>query len=147
MRSKTHATKASEVERKWHLVDVEGRVLGRVASEISKLLIGKHKLYYAPYLDCGDNVVVVNASKVDVTGDKKITKEYIRHSGYPGGLKKETLGQLLKRRPEEVIRKAVWGMMPKTKLGRQMMKKLYIYPGVEHPYGSQIKIQKSKIKV
>ena len=145
--SKTCATKQKDIERKWHLIDVEGKVLGRVASEIAKLLIGKHKPYYAPYLDCGDNVVVVNAAKVDVTGNKRKTKEYIRHSRYPGGLKKETLEQLLKRRPEEAIRKAVWGMVPKTKLGRRMMKKLYVYPGADHPHDSQIKIQKSKIKM
>lgn len=140
---KSRATKKKDIIRGWHLIDAKDEVLGRLSSRIVRLLTGKQKSYYVPYLDCGDCVVVINAAKIDVTGNKRKGKIYVRYSGYPGGLKKETFEQLWKRRPEEIIRKAVWGMMPKTKLGRGMMKKLYIYSGTEHPHKGQIKKVKS----
>lgn len=132
--SKTRATRAKEVERRWHLLDARGQVLGRLASQAARLLIGKDKPNYAPYLDLGDYVVVINAKEVKVTGKKEKQKVYRRYSGYPSGLKEETLEQLRKRRPEEVIRRAVLGMLPRGKLGRKMITKLYVYPGSEHPY-------------
>ncbi|NIT04571.1 50S ribosomal protein L13 [Candidatus Saccharibacteria bacterium] len=128
---KTRATKASEVTREWHLLDAKGKILGRLATEVAQLLMGKHKSNWAPYLDMGDYVVITNAREVAVTGKKEKQKVYYRHSGYPGGLKEETLEELRKRRPEEVIRHAVVGMLPKGKLGRKMITKLYVYPGEE----------------
>jgi large subunit ribosomal protein L13 len=136
---KTHTTKREEIRRRWHLVDAKDRVLGRVAAEVSQLLRGKHKPYFVPHLDVGDFVVVVNAKDVQVTGKKRRDKKYYRHSGYPGGLKTETFEELIGRRPTEVIRKAVWGMMPKNRLGRQMMKKLRVYAGADHPHADKIK--------
>ncbi|HVL64324.1 MAG TPA: 50S ribosomal protein L13 [Actinomycetota bacterium] len=134
---KTHSTKPSEITREWHLVDAEGVVLGRLASEVAKLLRGKHKPNFAPHLDCGDHVIVVNASKIVLTGDKLLQKEYHRHSGYPGGLRSIPYSKLLAERPELVIEKAVKGMLPHNRLGRQMIKKLKVYAGSEHPHGAQ----------
>ena len=128
---KTRATKASEVKRSWHFLDARDQVLGRLASQVAQLLIGKNKPNWAPYLDMGDYVVVINAKDIVVTGKKETQKIYYRHSGYPGGLKAETLKELRERRPEEIIRKAVKGMLPKTKRGRKMITKLYVYPGPE----------------
>lgn len=123
-----------KVERRWHLIDVKGKVLGRVSTKIARLLSGKDKVEYVPYLDMGDHVVVVNAKDVAVTGKKETDKIYYRHSGYPGGLRAETLGELRKRRPEEIVRRAVLGMLPKNKLGARMITRLYISANEKHPY-------------
>jgi len=131
MTTKTRATKASEITREWHLRDARGQVLGRFATQAAKLLIGKHKPNWAPYLDMGDYVVVTNAREIAVTGKKETQKVYHRHSGYPGGHRSETLEELRARRPEEIIRRAVKGMLPTSKLGRKMITRLYVYPGEE----------------
>lgn len=131
---KTKTIKAKEIKRSWYLIDVKGQILGRAATKIAQLLVGKHKVYYVSHLDCGDCVVVINAAGVEVTGRKEKQKKYYRHSGYPGGLKMETLAQLRKRKPEEIIRKAVWNMIPKNKLRKGRMARLYVYAGEEHPY-------------
>lgn len=135
---KTHSTRASEIRRDWHVIDASSKPLGRVATEVACLLRGKHKPNYAPYLDVGDFVVVVNASKIQVTGRKLIQKQYYRHSGYPGGLKAIWLEKLLQTRPERVMEHAVRGMLPKTRLGRQMYRKLKVYAGPTHPHQAQI---------
>ncbi len=137
-KQKTYSPTPEDIKRDWHLVDAEDQVLGRLASRVAQLLRGKHKPRYAPHIDMGDYVVVTNAKKIAVTGKKEAKKKYYRHSGYPGGFKEETLGQLRTRRPTEVIRKAVWGMMPKNRLGRQMMKKLRIYEAEDHPHNDKI---------
>jgi large subunit ribosomal protein L13 len=126
-----------EVERKWYVIDAEGKTLGRLASEIARILRGKNKPRYTPHVDVGDFVVVVNAEKVVVTGRKAEQKVYRRHSGYPGGMKETSYERMLERRPEEVLRKAVYGMMPKTRLARQQMRKLKIYAGPDHPHAAQ----------
>ena len=136
---KTYATKASEIKRGWHVFDAEGEILGRLATRIALLLIGKDKPNYAPYLDQGDHVVVINAEKFRVTGEKEKDKIYYRHSGYPGHLREESLGGLRKRLPEEVIRRAVRGMLPKNRLRDARMARLHIYAGPEHPHQAQIK--------
>lgn len=134
---RTYATKAAEIERAWHLVDATDQTLGRLATEIATILKGKHKPIYTPHLDCGDYVVVVNAEKVRVTGQKMDQKKYYRHSQYPGGLRSITLRDQLARYPERVIQAAVRGMLPKNRLGRQMIKKLKVYAGEEHPHQAQ----------
>ncbi len=134
---KTYSPKASEIKHEWYLVDAEDKTLGRLASEIAKVLRGKHKPIYAPHLDTGDYVVVINAEKVHVTGNKLDQKMYYRHSGYPGGLKSVTLREQLERRPTRVIRSAVKGMLPHNRLGRAMMRKLKIYAGESHPHQAQ----------
>ena len=134
---KTYIPKLAEIERKWCLVDAEGKVLGRLASRLAQILSGKDKPIYTPHLDVGDFVVVVNAEKVKVTGAKEEKKIYYRHSGYPGGLKERTYEELLSKKPHDIIRKAVRGMLPKNKLGRQMFKKLKVYTGSEHPHQAQ----------
>jgi len=134
---KTYIPKLAEIERKWHLVDAEGKILGRLASRIAQILSGKDKPIYTPHLDVGDFVVVINAEKVKVTGGKEEKKIYYRHSGYPGGLKERTYEELLSKKPQDIIRKAVRGMLPKNKLGRQMFKKLKVYAGSEHPHQAQ----------
>ena len=134
---KTYSPKPGDVERAWLVVDATDLPLGRLASEIATLLRGKHKPTYAPHIDGGDFVVVVNAEKVAVTSDKSQTKIYYRHSGYPGGIKAETFESLLERRPEAVIERAVRGMLPKNKLGRQMARKLKVYAGPDHPHAAQ----------
>ena len=126
-----------EVERKWYVVDAEGQTLGRLATEIARVLRGKNKPQYTPHVDVGDFVVVVNADRVVVTGKKAEQKVYRRHSGYPGGLKTTSYERMMERRPEEILRKAVYGMMPKTRLARQQMRKLKIYAGPEHPHAAQ----------
>jgi large subunit ribosomal protein L13 len=126
-----------EVERKWYVIDAEGQTLGRLASEIARLLRGKNKAQYTPHVDVGDFVVVVNAQKVVVTGKKAEQKVYRRHSGYPGGMKETSYERMLERRPEEIVRRAVYGMMPKSRLARQQMRKLKIYAGPEHPHAAQ----------
>lgn len=137
MTTRTFTPRASEIERQWFVVDADGETLGRLASRIAQLLAGKHKPGFATHIDTGDHVIVVNAGKLVVTGDKLATKSYARHSGYPGGFREERLGDLLARRPEEVIRRAVKGMLPRTKLGVQQLRKLKVYAGPEHPHEAQ----------
>ena len=134
---KALSTKPSDINRGWYLVDAEGQTLGRLASEIAKVLRGKHKPIYAPHLDTGDYVIVINAEKVHVTGNKLDQKIYHRHSGYPGGLKSITLREQLKRHPSRVIRSAVKGMLPHNKLGRATIRKLKVYAGDAHPHQAQ----------
>lgn len=126
-----------EVERKWHVVDAQGANLGRLATEVALVLRGKRKAQYTPHVDTGDFVVVVNAQKVQVTGRKAEQKLYRRHTGYPGGLKEMTYEEMQHKKPEEIIKKAVKGMMPRTRLGRQQLKKLKVYAGPEHPHEAQ----------
>ena len=130
----TNSFSARDIKRNWHLVDAKDQTLGRLATGIAKVLMGKNKPSFVPYLDNGDFVVVTNAAAVKVTGKKPAQKVYTRHSGFPGGLRQETFNDLLKRRPNDIIRHAVKGMLPKTKLGDKMITKLYIYPGPEHPH-------------
>jgi len=134
---KTYSAKPREIEQSWYLVDAEGETLGRLATEIADVLRGKRKPAYTPHVDTGDFVVVVNAEKIRVTGNKLEQKIYYRHSGYPGGLRQRTLAEQLKRRPEEVIRKAVKGMLPKNRLAAAQLKKLKVYAGPEHPHEAQ----------
>jgi large subunit ribosomal protein L13 len=134
---KTYAVKASEIEHGWWLVDATDQTLGRLATRIATLLEGKHKPIYSPHLDTGDHVVVVNAGKVKVTGNKLLQKRYYRHSGYPGGLREEDLQTLLARKPELVIERAVKGMLPQNRLGRAMYRKLKVYSGPNHPHQAQ----------
>lgn len=136
---KTHITKASDIERKWHVVDASGKTLGRVATEVAILLKGKHKSIYTPHLDVGDYVIVVNADKVQVTGGKYTRKIYYRHSGYPGGLRSVRLDEMLKRHPARIVEHAVKGMLPHNRLGAAMLKKLKVYAGPEHPHQAQVK--------
>ena len=137
MSAKTYTPRGSEIERRWYVVDAADETLGRLASRIARVLEGKHKPTYTPNLDTGDHVIVLNAARVAVSRDKLESKKYIRHSGYPQGYKEETLGHLLARRPEEVVRRAVKGMLPRTTLGVQQLRKLKIYAGGEHPHQAQ----------
>src|SRR5438477_11165058 len=137
MQMKTWNAKPGEIERRWYLVDAERKTLRRLATEIADTLRGKNKPQYTPHVDTGDFVVVVNAEKIHVTGNKLDQKLYHRHSGYPGGLKTRPLREQLERRPTEVLRKAVKGMLPRTRLGRQQLTKLKIYAGPEHPHEAQ----------
>jgi large subunit ribosomal protein L13 len=134
---KTYSVKAGEIERRWFVVDAEGKVLGRIASEIARILRGKHKPTYTPHLDTGDFVVVVNAEKVALTGKKAEQKTYFRHTGYMGGEKFIPFQQMLEKHPERVIELAVKGMLPKGALGRQMYTKLRVYAGTDHPHQAQ----------
>ena len=134
---KSYMARPLEVERKWYVVDAEDKTLGRLASEIARILRGKNKPQYTPHVDTGDFVVVVNADRVVVTGRKAEQKLYRRHTGYPGGLRERSYEEMMERRPAEILRKAVYGMMPKTRLGRKQFKKLKIYAGPEHPHGAQ----------
>ena len=134
---KSYMARPLEVERKWFVVDAEGEHLGRLAAEIAKILRGKNKVQYTPHVDVGDFVVVVNAESVVVTGKKAEQRVYRRHSGYPGGMKETSYEQMLARKPTEILRKAVYGMMPKTRLARQQFRKLKIYAGPEHPHAAQ----------
>lgn len=134
---KTFAPKTEEVERAWHVVDATDMPLGRLASEIAQILRGKHKPTFAPHVDCGDFVIVVNSEKVAVTSDKSQAKIYYRHSGYPGGLKEENFERLIERNPRVVIERAVRGMLPKNRLGRKVIKKLKVHVGPDHPHEAQ----------
>ncbi|QBI55932.1 50S ribosomal protein L13 [Streptomonospora litoralis] len=134
---RTHSPKPSDVQRQWHVVDASDVVLGRLASHVATLLRGKHKTYYAPHIDTGDFVIVVNAGNVALTGKKRQQKRAYRHSGYPGGLRSVAYGELLEKYPERAIEKAVKGMLPKGPLGRKMAKKLKVYAGAEHPHQAQ----------
>jgi large subunit ribosomal protein L13 len=134
---KTYSPKPKEISRAWYVVDGDGVVLGRLASEVARILRGKHKPTYAPHLDTGDHVIVVNARRVRLTGAKRETKVYYRHSGYPGGLREIPYDRLLATRPQLAVEKAVRGMLPHNRLGRQMAKKLKVYAGPEHPHAAQ----------
>lgn len=139
MKKFTKPTKASDVKRSWHLIDFSGKTLGRTATEIAALLMGKSKPYFVRNLDCGDYVVVINARELKVSGKKEQDKEYYRYSGYPGGLKTEKLSDLRKRNPEEIVRHAVSGMLPQNRLRHRMLTRLYIFAGENHPYGEKFK--------
>ena len=134
---KTYQAKPLEVEREWLVIDAEDQVLGRVATKAAQRLTGKHKPQYTPHVDTGDFVIIINADKIRVTGTKASSKEYYRHSGYPGGLKCETFAEAMQKHPERVIEHAVKGMLPKNTLGRAMGKKLKVYTGSEHPHAAQ----------
>ena len=134
---KTYIAKAEEVNRDWYLVDVENQVLGRIATTIANVLRGKNKPTFTPSVDTGDFVIVVNAAKIALTGNKLADKTYYSHSGYPGGIKSITAGKLLEKKPEDLIKHAVKGMLPKNKLARHMLNKLKIYSGSEHPHKAQ----------
>lgn len=134
---KTYVPKKTEIKKNWYLVDAEGKILGRLASKIAQVLSGKNKPIYTPYLDTGDFVVVINAKKVKVTGNKEKKKIYYHYSGYPGGMKEIVYEKLLEKKPTIIIQKAVKGMLPKSKLGRKMLKKLKIYAGTEHRHQAQ----------
>ena len=134
---KTISAKESEVQRDWIVIDAQGQTLGRLATRTATILRGKHKPIYTPHVDCGDYVIIINAEKVHVTGQKMTQKKYYRHSGYPGGLREITLRDQLQKFPERVLESAVRGMLPKNRLGRQMFKKLKIYPGPSHPHEAQ----------
>lgn len=134
---RTFSPKPTDITRAWHVVDAEGLVLGRLASEVARVLRGKHKPIYAPHADTGDYVIVVNAARIAVDPSKGAEKRYYRHSGYPGGLRSETLAHLMERDPERVVRLAVKGMLPKGPLGRRMLKKLKVHAGPTHPHAAQ----------
>lgn len=143
---KTYTLKAKDIERSWRVIDADGQTLGRLATRIAALLRGKHKPSFSPHLDMGDPVIVVNAAKIRVTGDKLRQKTYARHSGYPGGLRVETLESLLARRPEEVVRRAVRRMLPDTRLGDEVIRRLHVYRGSEHPHRAQRPIDERSAK-
>ena len=134
---KTISAKKGSVEKNWWILDADSRVLGRVASEVAKIIRGKHKPSFTPHVDCGDNVIVINAEKIRMTGDKMNSKEYISHSGYPGGQKRLSPKQMLAKKPERIFEYAVKGMLPKNRLGRQLFKNLYVYIGDQHPHEAQ----------
>lgn len=134
---KTEVAHVADINRNWFVVDLEGQVLGRAAARIASILRGKHKPIYTPSVDAGDFVIVLNAGKVNLTGNKLADKLYHHHTGFPGGIKSITAGKLLQTKPEDVIRKAVKGMLPKNKLGRQMFRKLKVYTGADHPHTAQ----------
>src|SRR3989344_4830894 len=131
--------KLSDIKRDWHLINAKGKVLGRLSADIAKLLMGKTKGYYTPHLDTGDFVVIINAKDVVLSGKKETQKKYYRHSGYPGGLHFKTASQIRQNNPEKLIRHATQGMLPKTRLGKIMLKKLFIYADSKHPYGDKFK--------
>ena len=134
---RTYSPKPADIQREWHVIDAEDVVLGRLAVQTANLLRGKHKPQFAPHVDTGDFVIIVNASKVALSGSKKTTKMAYRHSGYPGGLSQTPYGELLEKDARKAVERAVWGMLPKNKLGRQMLKKLKVYAGPDHPHTAQ----------
>jgi large subunit ribosomal protein L13 len=135
----TKSTKLKDIQRKWHLVDVGGKILGREASKIAQLLMGKSKPNFVRNLDVGDYVVVINSKKIKVTGNKENLKKYFRHSGYPGGFKAETFSNLLQRKPQEIIKHAVSGMLPQNRLKKSMLKRLYVFPDNQHTFLDKFK--------
>lgn len=139
MKGQTQPTKQSEIKRAWHLIDLKEKTLGRISTQIANLLMGKSKPYFVRNLDLGDYVVIINAKQVKVTGKKEEQKKYYQYSGYPGGLKSETLKDLRRRNPSGIIYHAVRGMLPQNKLRDRMLKRLYVFEGEEHPYGDKIK--------
>ena len=134
---KTFVPKDGEVKKNWHIIDAEGQVLGRVAVEAAKLIRGKHKPQYTPYLDCGDHVIVINAAKARVTGNKMVQKKYYRHSGYPGGLSEANYGEIVERFPERAMTLAIKGMLPHNRLGRKLCTNFRVYAGADHPHVAQ----------
>ena len=134
---KTYSPKASEITREWYVVDAQDVILGRLATEVARVLRGKHKPIFAPHIDTGDHVIIVNADKVVLSRDKRDTKRIYRHSGYPGGLKSQTYGEALDRRPADAVRRTVKGMLPKGPLGRAQINKLKVYAGPDHPHAAQ----------
>jgi large subunit ribosomal protein L13 len=144
MKKKTYITKPKDIKRGWHLFDAKGQILGRMASEIAQKLIGKDKVYYTPHLDCGDHVVVINAADVEVTGRKEKQKEYIRHSGYPGGLKRISYQEQKERDVRKIIEWAVKNMLPKNKLRSKRMNRLRVFKGSEHDYKDKFKVENVK---
>jgi large subunit ribosomal protein L13 len=134
---KTIAANKETVEKNWFIVDADSRVLGRVASEVAKIIRGKHKPSFTPHVDCGDNVIVINAEKIRFTGNKMDSKQYVSHSGYPGGQKKLSPKQILAKKPERIFEHAIKGMLPKNRLGRQLFKNLHVYVGENHPHEAQ----------
>ena len=133
----TYSPKIRDIERAWHIVDADGLILGRMATEVASVLRGKHKPSFTPHLDTGDHVIIVNADKVVLTGSKSTDKQVYRHSGYPGGLSQTSYGHLLETQPAEAVRRTVKGMLPKNRLGRQMLRKLKVYAGPLHPHEAQ----------
>jgi len=133
----TYTPKASEIERTWHIVDAEGLVLGRLATEVASILRGKHKPTYAPHIDTGDHVVIINCEKIVLTAGKAEKKKVFRHSGFPGGIKEQTFADLMEKKPEDAVRNTVRGMLPKNRLGRAQLKKLKVYAGPNHPHAAQ----------
>ena len=142
----TFMQKKETVDRKWYIVDAEGANLGRLATQVATILKGKHKVTYTPHVDCGDYVIVINASKVNLTGKKLSDKMYYNHSRYAGGLRERTAGEMLEKYPEEMVERAVKGMLPKGRLGRQMYKKLFVYAGSEHPHQAQQPVELKETK-
>jgi len=142
---KTYSIKASDIEREWHVIDASGKILGRLATQVASLLMGKHKPIFSPNLDTGDFVIIINADKVRVTGNKARQKVYYRHSGYPGGLKAITLEKMMQTHPTRVIEHAVKGMLPHNRLGAAMIKKLRVYVGDTHPHLAQVKTNSNKV--
>ncbi len=147
MIGQTEPTKISDIKRDWHIIDVKGKILGRTATEIAKLLMGKSKPYFVRNLDCGDYVVVINAKEVFVTGKKEEKKTYARHSGYPGGFRSETLREVRAQDPTRVITHAVKGMLPQNRLRDTMLRRLFVFAGAEHTYQDKLKIKSSKLKI
>jgi large subunit ribosomal protein L13 len=135
---KTLSAKKEEVDRKWYIIDAENEIVGRLSSRVAHMLRGKHKPSYTPHVDCGDYIIIVNAEKVRFTGQKMADKQYLRYSGYPGGQKSTTPRELLDKDPRRILENAITGMLPKTKLGRAMAKKLFVYAGTEHPHEAQM---------
>lgn len=135
---KTYSAKAEDIQRRWYIVDAEGKSLGRMATQIATVLRGKHKAMFTPHMDCGDYVIVINAEKIGVTAKRLDEKMYYRHSGYPGGLTTESMRTVMAKRPERIISEAVRRMLPKNLLSKQVMRKLKVYAGSEHPHGAQM---------
>lgn len=133
----TYQPKAAEIERAWHVIDADGAILGRLATEVATILRGKNKVIWSPHVDCGDNVIIINAGKIEVTGAKRTEKRYWRHSGYPGGMKSRSFDEMIDKHPDRVIRQAIKGMLPKSRLGRRMIGKLHVYAGPTHPHHAQ----------
>ncbi len=134
---RTFMAKPEGIQRKWYVIDAEEKILGRLATEVARILRGKHKPTFTPHIDTGDHVIVINADKVKVTGNKFEDKKYYHHTGYPGGIKMKNFASILRSKPERVIEKAVWGMVPHNRLGRQVIKKLQVYRGPDHPHAAQ----------
>lgn len=145
-RMTTYSLKKDEIEKRWHVVNAEGQTLGRLATHVAHLIRGKHKPSFTPHLDMGDNVIVINAAKIKVTGSKMDDKIYYRHTGYLGGLKERPLREMLEKHPDRVIEMAVWGMLPKNKLGRKILKHLKVYAGPEHPHEAQVNASRKREK-
>ncbi|MDA2919354.1 50S ribosomal protein L13 [Desulfobacterota bacterium AH_259_B03_O07] len=134
---KTYMARSEDIQKKWHVVNAEGKIVGRLATKVATILRGKDKPQFTPHADCGDFVIVVNAEKVNFSGKKWIQKTYYRHTGYPGGLRSITADKLLEKKPEEIIKKAVWGMLPKNKWQKKLIQRLKVYTGDEHPHEAQ----------